>query len=72
MDILQLVLDVFGKVGEWMVGIIPTFFSLFYTPGIDGAAGSLTILGVLAIVTLGIGLATMFIAMIRSFFKGRG
>lgn len=72
MGILQLVLEVFGEVGEWMVGFIPTFFSLFYTPGLDGSAGNLTILGVLAIVTLAIGLATMFIAMIRSFFKGRG
>lgn len=70
MEILTQILGVFTEVGEWFVSIINVIIGLFWTTSETG--GSLTVLGTLAIITLGIGLITMVIAMIRSFFKGRG
>lgn len=70
MNILTQILENFTEIGEWFVSIINIIIGLFWTTAEGG--GSLTVLGVLAIITLGIGLITMVIAMIRSFFKGRG
>lgn len=72
MALLNAILEHFDAIGEWFVGMLSTVTAIFWTPGVGEAAGSLTVIGSLAITTFGIAIITMFVAMVRSFIKGRG
>lgn len=62
--ILASILAVFAEIGEWMVTNIPTFFALFYSNG-------LTLLGTLAVCSLGIGIVFLLIGVIQKFLRFR-
>lgn len=72
MAILEAILSIFTDIGTWFVTTLNTITGIFWTPGVGEAAGSLTVIGVLAVITFGIAIITMFVAMVRSFIKGRG
>lgn len=70
MNIVTLVLGVFGSVGEWFIEFMPTIISLFYT--VESGVGSLTFLGVLAVISLGISVCFLFMRVISNFLHFRG
>lgn len=72
MAILEAILAIFSAIGIWFVETLNSVTAIFWTPGVGEAAGELTVIGVLAVITFGIAIITMFVAMVRSFIKGRG
>ena len=73
MAILTAILAVFTGVGEWIVTTIPKMLALFWTPGAaEGAAGSLTMLGVLAVSGLSISVVFLLTGFIQKFLHFRG
>lgn len=70
MNIVSLVLGVFGEIGEWFVSFMPTIISMFYTTA-EGGVGQLTFLGVLAIISLGISVVFLFMRLIENFLHLR-
>lgn len=65
-SIVTAIFAVFTIIGEWIVETIPTFFELFYV-----AETGLTLLGTLAVVSLGIGIVFLLIGIIQRFLKFR-
>lgn len=63
MSIINAVFDVFGEVADWVVATLPKLGDIFYTTTADG--GSLTILGVLAIASLGIGVTMLLFNYVK-------
>ena len=61
------IFEVFTEIGNWIVGALPKFFSLFYV-----ADTGLTMLGSLAVVGLGISIVFLLIGIIQRFLKFRG
>lgn len=72
MGILTAILAVFTSVGEWIVTTIPKMLALFWTPGEGAGAGSLTLLGVLAVAGLSISVVFLLIGFIQKFLHFRG
>ena len=72
MGILTAILAVFTGVGEWIITTIPKMLNLFWTPGVGDAAGSLTMLGVLAVAGLSISVVFLLIGFIQKFLHFRG
>lgn len=68
--ILGSILAVFSGIAEWFVEIIPVVISLFYTT-VEGV-GSLTFLGYLAIIGLGISVIFLMLGVISNFLHFRG
>lgn len=66
-DILTKIFEVFTTVGSWITTTIPTLYPLFYT-----AENGLTLLGVLAVVGLGMSVIFLLIGIIQKFLKFRG
>ena len=67
MNVLEAILAVFTAIGEWIVGFIPTLFTLFYS-----AESGLTFLGVLAVAGLSFAVVFLFIGLIQRFLHFRG
>ena len=72
MAILTAILEVFSGVGEWIVLTIPKMLNLFWTPAVNETAGSLTLLGVLAVAGLSISVVFLLIGFIQKFLHFRG
>ena len=73
MSILTAILAVFTDVGTWITTTIPKMLSLFWTPGAsEGASGSLTLLGVLAVAGLSISVVFLLIGFVQKFMHFRG
>lgn len=72
MSILTAILAVFTGVGEWIVTNIPKMLNLFWTPGVGEEAGSLTLLGVLAVAGLAVSVVFLLIGFIQKFLHFRG
>lgn len=70
--VLASILDVFDAIGEWFSSFVPTLFALFWQQGAEGAPGSLTFLGVLAVAGLAISIVFLVIGMIQNFLHFRG
>ena len=70
MEIITSVFNVFGKVGDWIVETLPKLGEIFYTTG-DGGAGSLTILGVLAVASLGISVTMLLFNYVKDLLTFR-
>ena len=70
MEIITSVFDVFGKVADWIVETLPNLGDIFYTVSESGA-GSLTILGVLAVASLGIGVTMLLFNYVKDLLTFR-
>jgi hypothetical protein len=64
--------EVWTSISGYLVELFPQVTELFYTPGTDGGAGSLTFVGVMAVIMAGIALILLVFNLIRSFFAMRG
>ena len=65
--IVDAILDVFSKIGEWLSSAVPTFMPMFYS-----ADSGLTFLGVLAVAGLGFSVVFLCIGIIQRFLHFRG
>jgi hypothetical protein len=61
------IFELFQSIIEWMVNFFGVFVGLFWT-----SAGGLTVLGVLAVIALGISIFFLIFAVVTNFFKFRG
>lgn len=71
MTVLQSILNVFQAIGSWFAEFVPTLTVMFYTPGVEGAAGELTFLGVLAVAGLAISVVFLVVGFIQNFLHFR-
>lgn len=72
MDIITSIFGVFSETGKWLTQFIPTLISLFWNEGSGETAGSLTFLGVLAVVGLSISVFFLIMGLIQNFLHFRG
>ena len=72
MDILSAILAVFSAIGDWIPEAVTNLIPMFYTAGVEGAAGSLTFLGVLAVAGLAFSVIFLVIGIIQNFLHFRG
>lgn len=58
MEIITLIFDALGEVAtsviSWFTAIFSGVAEIFYTPGVEGAPGTLTLFGVLALIGVGV------------------
>lgn len=64
--------SVWTELGAFLVSLFPQLISLFWTAGTDGSGGSLTFVGVMAVIMAGIGVFLLIFNLIRSFFSFHG
>lgn len=74
-----MVAEIFVVIGDIVTGVTGAFLQVFtgiaqvfYTPGIDTAPGSLTIVGILALLGVGFGLARWGFSLIMRLIKMKG
>lgn len=73
MDILTSVLSVFTAMGEWIGTAFTDYvIPIFYTAGSGSTAGSLTLMGVLAVAGLSISVAMLLLNKFTDFLGFRG
>lgn len=65
-SILASIFEVFSSVGEWITSAVTDLIPMFY------AEGSLTFLGVLAVVGLAFSVVFLIIGLIQNFLHFRG
>lgn len=70
-SVLTAIFAVFTAVGEWITTALTALIPIFWTAGENGA-GSLTFLGTLAVVGLGISVIFLVISVIQAFLHFRG
>lgn len=70
MEIISSVFNVFGKVAEWFTQTLPQLGDIFYTASESGG-GSLTILGVLAVASLGISVTMLLFNYVKDLLTFR-
>lgn len=70
--VLDSILAVFDAIANWFSSFVPTLYALFWTPGVEGAAGQLTFLGVLAVAGLAISVVFLVVGLIQNFLHFRG
>lgn len=70
MEIITSVFNVFSKVGDWIIQTLPKLGEIFYTTAESGA-GSLTILGVLAVASLGISVTLLLFNYVKDLLTFR-
>ncbi len=63
---------VWTELVAFLTSLFPSLTALFWTAGTDGGTGSLTFVGVMAIVMAGISIVLLVFNLIRSFFTMRG
>lgn len=63
--------QVWTEIMTWITTALGSIQDVFYTAGVDGAAGELTFLGVLAVVGVAIGIAFLIIGVIQNFLRLR-
>lgn len=71
MEIISAITSVFDSVADWFISVLPTILTLFYTPGVEGGAGQLTVLGALSIFGLGIAVIMLCLNMVKDFLRFR-
>ena len=69
---VQTLTGVWTELVTFITGLFSDISALFYTPGAQGAAGSLTFVGTLAVITAGVSLMLLVFNLIRSFVIARG
>ena len=69
---ISLFTDVWTSLAEFFSELWPNIISLFYTAPTDGGTGTLTFVGVMAVIMAGVALILLVFNLIRSFFSMRG
>lgn len=69
MSLVTSITEVWNAILEWIVGTFTDIQGVFYNTGADG--GSLTFLGVLAVISVGIGMVFLLIGVIQNFLHLR-
>lgn len=64
--------DVWNGITTYIVSLFSSLSSIFFTPGTGGATGSLTFVGILAVIGLGISLAFGIVGRIQALMKLKG
>ena len=64
--------EIVSSVGSLIGDVFKSVVDLIYTPGTEGASGSLTIVGVLLLITMAVGLFFFVFRWVRSLIKIRG
>lgn len=72
MDIITSIFSVFSETGKWLIQFIPTLISLFWNEGSGETPGSLTFLGILALIGLSISVFFLIMGLIQNFLHFRG
>ena len=67
MDITAIT-NVFTAMADWISETLPTITAIFY----DGASGTLTVLGTLAVIALGISIFFLLMGLVQNFLHFRG
>lgn len=67
-DILTAITDVFSAMGTWIISYIPKVTEVFY----NATDKSLTLLGVLAVVSLAVSIFFLIMGLIQNFLHFRG
>lgn len=67
MDIVNAIFDVFTAIGTWIVGAFTQLIPIFW----NTTDNTLTFMGVLAVIALGINVILLFIGIIQRFLKFR-
>lgn len=68
-DILQAIGDVIEEVVTWIVSTIQAIIPIFYTAGSGSTPGTFTFLGVLLLVSFGLGLIWTLINFVRGLVR---
>ena len=69
---IEAITSVWSEIMAWIVEAIGSVQEVFYTAGTSGGPGSLTFLGVLAVISVAIGIAFLVIGVIQNFLRLRG
>ena len=69
-NVVQAILDVFGDISEWIILQLSNITDIFWVQ--TGDSYSLTFLGVLAIIALGISVIFLLMRVIQNFLHFRG
>lgn len=69
MAIIESVFNVFGAVADWVVETLPKLGDIFYTT--SGDTSQLTILGVLAVASLGISVSMLLFNYVKDLISFR-
>lgn len=72
MDIITSIFGVFSETGKWLTQFIPTLITLFWNSGTADTPGSLTFLGILAVIGLSISVFFLIMGLIQNFLHFRG
>lgn len=72
MGIVNSVFDVFSRVSAWFIETLPTLTGLFWDSGVQGGDGSLTILGVMAVASIGISVTLLLFNYVKDLLTFRG
>lgn len=68
--VLDLILDVFTAVGEWIPTAVNQMIPIFWTaPTAEGGEGALTFMGVLAVAGLAFSVVFLVLGIIQRFLK---
>lgn len=70
-DIVSAILSVFGDISEWIIATLMSLTDLFWQQTTTGDGYQLTFFGVMAVVSVGIGLIFLLIRVIQNFIKLR-
>lgn len=63
-EVFAAVADLVGDIGNALVEAVKSLANFFYTPGAEGAAGSLTIAGWVVAAVIGIGVISFVISWV--------
>ena len=64
------VMEVFTSVLSWFGTALATASTVFFDPTLNDGNGGLTMIGTVAVLTLGIGVITLVLAWVRNIVKG--
>lgn len=66
------ILEVFTAVGEWFASVFNIIIPIFWTAAESGGGGSLTFLGTLAVMSLGLAIILLILNRVVDFLQFRG
>lgn len=69
---MEPILSVFTAIGEWFASVFDIIIPIFWTAGTSGGVGSLTFLGTLAVMSLGLAIILLILNRVVDFLQFRG
>lgn len=64
------IMEVFTAILNWFGDALTTATNVFYDATANSGEGGLTVIGIVSILTLGIGVITLVLAWVRNVIKG--